>query len=162
MPSRSFYRSINSPAPSASSKLGFTLIEALISIGIFVLLVVGSTTLYTSWRATTDHSKAVTEVVNLIEKAEHNALSSVTGTDWIIEQTTASSLTLRNATATTTETIALPDTATIDWRTHTMYTFQTPDGMVAEPGTMTIRTTDRSTDITIRSNGTIEISSTTL
>ena len=127
-----------------------------------MLLVVGSTTLYTNWRATTDHSKAVTEVINVIERAEHNALSSVTGTNWILEQASASSLTLRNATSTTTETIALPDTATIDWHTHTMYTFQTPDGVVAEPGTMTIHTTKRSTDITIRSNGTIEISSTTL
>lgn len=161
MPSQSSFPFINSPAPSAFSKPGFTLIEALVSIGVFVLLASGGTVAYVSWTQTSHHDTAVTIIVNLIEKAERNALSSVDGTDWILEQTSANSVTLRGATSATTETLSLANGTIMDWNLKTSYTFSTPRGLTDGPGTITITTAGKTTDISIRANGTVDITPTT-
>ncbi|PIS41113.1 MAG: hypothetical protein COT25_04860 [Candidatus Kerfeldbacteria bacterium CG08_land_8_20_14_0_20_42_7] len=118
--------------------------------------------MYVSWSQTAHHGTAVTAVVDLIQKAERNALASVEGTDWILEQTSANSVTLRNSSSTISETIMLPNDATMDWNSKTSYIFSTPRGLTDETGSITIQTAEKATDIVIRSNGTLDVSSTAL
>lgn|GEM_PF-4129862 len=144
------------------SKPAFTLIETLVAIGIFVLLAAGGTTLYTSWLAISHHSEAIATITELFGEAERNALSSLSGSDWVVEQTSIGTVTLRDTASHSVETVALPSGTTINWNNKTIYTFTRPSGTVDTSGMLTVINGNRQSNITIRKNGTLDVNPTAL
>lgn len=141
--------------PLASSKHGFTTLDILIAIGIFVLLVGIAGAYLGEWRPSQLHTEAVEVVRDTLLRARTNADNGRNGENWSVTfQSTA--LTLQGLTSGEQESFSLPQQTVLSWQGGSTTTFTAPYGFPTAAKNFTITTGSLSTSFVLNDYGILE------
>lgn len=136
----------------ACSKKGFTLLETLVTVGIFIVLIAIGSFFVSVYFSQEQHQSALATIDDALLYARTQTISGADGVPWEIVMA-ANAITVQTESGASPRVYVLPESSLLNWSGASTRTLTQPNGFIDEVWNFSVTTGSRTTGMTLNIYG---------